>query len=141
MKSTWVLVLLSLTIGFSLGVTFGKFSSNKQDRKCHNCASKQHCKNGHYGKHKKMKEKMLAHFSSELNLNEEQKVKVAAIFESKHKEMMKIREELHPKFKALHKSAHDDINNILTSEQQKKFEELDAKFKSFRKKRHPGCGD
>lgn len=156
MKSAWLLVLLSLIIGFSLGIAFDKFSSSRNAGKCTSCASfKKDCKAGcckdnscykfKCGGHCKSKgkchgckgkEKMLAHFSSELNLTNDQKTKVAAIFESKHKEMIKIREELHPKFEALRKSTHDEINKILTIEQKAKFEKLDAKFKSFRKKHH-----
>lgn len=165
MKTAWIQILLSLAIGFSLGITFNKFGGFSNCGKCISCACKKECKSGckkdkscckskchggcksNYGMGcmsecegkpccKKMKEKMLAKFSSELSLTEDQKTKVKAIFESKHKEMVKIREELHPKFEALRKSTHDEINKILTPEQQKKFETMESKFGSFRKKHH-----
>lgn len=135
MKSAWIQVLLALVIGFTFGITFHKFTHHKHHTKCHSCTPCKYDKAGH-GKHNKMKRKMLEHFSSELNLTPEQKTKVAAIFESKHQEMMKIREEVTPRFKALRKSTHDEINKILTPEQQKKFEELDSKFKSLHQKKH-----
>lgn len=149
MKSTWMQILLSLAIGFSLGITFDKFIPS--NGKCTSCAPfERSCKDGcckdkpcckaagdwHHCKGKKIKEKMLNHFSSELNLTNDQKSKVAAIFDSKHKEMMRIREELHPKFETLRKSTHDEINKILTSEQQKKFIKMEEKFESHRKKKH-----
>lgn len=153
MKMAFVQILLSLIIGFALGTTFDKLQGpgcpcakschshskcggpcHKKDGKC----GKGGCKSKCHGDCKKMKERMLNKFSTELSLTPEQKTKVAGIFEAKHKKMKELREEIRPKFEALRKSTESEIKQILTSEQQKKFDVIHAKWESKRKEWHPG---
>ena len=151
MKLAWVQILLSLVIGFSTGIVFDKFSTGKHCfGKCPCALSEskgccmgpcalsgleEHCKGEKWSKHgKHIKKEMLEHFSSELSLTEEQKTKVATIFDTKHKKMMELREEMRPKFEAIRKSIHNEISAILTPGQKEKFEKVDAEWKSKHKK-------
>lgn len=120
MKIAWIQVLLSLILGFAVGFVF-----DKNLLPC--CFTKQGCpcKWNKCHKGEDFKKHMLEKFSKELDLNEEQKVKVASIFEVKH-----------TKFKAIKESTHEEINKLLTPEQQAKFEQ----FKAKREKRHKKCG-
>ena len=131
MKIAWIQIVLSLVLGIVLGVSFDRFND------CH-CAGDciKPFKFGHRlgdFKHKDIKH-ILKRFSKELNLTAEQKTQVSAIFDAKHKKMIELKAEVHPKFEALRKSAHDEINKLLTVEQQKKFDEIDAKIEAKHKK-------
>jgi Spy/CpxP family protein refolding chaperone len=126
MKIAWIQILLSLILGISIGVFFEK----NRDCNCPCSSSKPHCM-----KDKKMfKEKMLNHFSKELDLTLEQRVKVKAIFAEKKKEMDKLRGDLRPRFEALRKSTHEEIKAILNKDQQIKLDKMEVKFDSMRKK-------
>ncbi len=118
-KTSWHAAVITLLIGFAAG-TF--FSQNKRfcDRTW---------------KHGNMKEHMLQKFSSELNLTEEQKEKVSAIFDAKHPKMMALHDEVRPKFEALRGEAETEIREILTPEQQKKFEEMNARMEKKRQEK------
>ena len=153
-KLAWIQIILSLVIGFVIGTTFDNFNvlGGKSCHGCHkkhggkhgHCKVKYGCKDGHckgmhskfdrHGDFKDKKKHMLEKFASELDLTSEQKTKVAAVFESKHKKMMELRDELRPKFKALRKSTQDDIKVLLTSEQQKKFDEIHSRWEAKREK-------
>lgn len=111
MKIAWIQVLLSLIVGFAVGFVF-----DKNLLPC--CFTKKCCPS-------KCSSHMFEKLSSKLDLTEEQKVKVASIFEVKH-----------TKFKAIKESTHEEINKLLTPEQQAKFEE----FKAKREKCHKKCG-
>lgn len=129
MKFAWTQILLSIIVGFVLGTVFDKWNSNGCHSHC-NDKSMKHCLSGHC--HEKcndgnFKHKMLERLSSKLNLTEDQKTKVATVFEVKHQGMMKLKTEMRPKFEALRKSARADISKLLTPEQQKKFEETNKK--------------
>ena len=133
MKLAWTQILLSLVLGFSLGIFFDKSNIGRNCcGKCP-CALMESCKkwNCKHCPHKDGKNNLLEHISSELKLTEDQKTKVAAILKSKHEQIKKIREEVR-------KSSHDEINKILTAEQKTKFEEISVQFDSMRKKIHKG---
>jgi Spy/CpxP family protein refolding chaperone len=87
-----------------------------------------HCKRSwwrHDGKDRY--QHMLDKFSRELKLTDEQKPKVAAIFEEKRRKIEAIRSEVHPRYDAIHRSASDEIRRLLTPEQQAKFDEMEKK--------------
>lgn len=144
MKSTAIQIALSLILGFVIGVSFDRLSmSNCSKKKCH-CAGKQiskykdcglrgckdkgPCEFGSFGHTEEIKEKMLERFNSKLALTDEQKTKVAGIFNSKHKRMLELRNEIKPKFEELKKSTDTEIKSILNPEQIKKFEEMQKRF-------------
>ncbi len=158
-KLAWMQIILSLVIGFVIGTTFDNFNvlGGKSCHGCHkkhcgkyghkhgNCKGKHGCKDGHckgthykfgrmHGDFKDKKKHMLEKFASELDLTSEQKTKVAAVFESKHKKMMELRDELRPKFEALRKSTQDDTRVLLTPEQQKKFDEIHSRWEAKHEK-------
>jgi len=108
MKLDWKQVIVSLAIGVFLGSTFS----------CWKC--KQCCPFDDGSK----KERMLNKFSKKLDLNEEQKTQVSAIFEDKFKKM-----------EELHNTKRDEIRAVLTSDQQAKFDQIIAKWDA-RKKRY-----
>ena len=111
MKLAWKQVLLSIIIGFVFGAASYKWYDKGG---CHggcakSCATN-HCERFEHGDGKDSdckdgdcKGKKLEYFSSELNFTEEQKTKVAAILDAKHKKMEELRAETFPKFEALEK--------------------------------------
>lgn len=126
MKLAWIQILLSLIIGFALGLTFDRWNICN----CH-CP----CLIKHF-QHGNLQCKMIERLNSELQLTSEQKAKVAEIFKAKRGEMQKIKAEIRPKFEALRKSTNAEMKKFLTSEQQKKLDALDAKMESMHKKMH-----
>ena len=69
--------------------------------------------------------------SEKLNLSEEQKAKLKPIFDEQAKQMKAVRDDtsLTPeqkaaKKKAIHEATHDQINAVLTPEQQEKFKAM-----------------
>jgi Spy/CpxP family protein refolding chaperone len=80
-----------------------------------------------------------AHLAKKLNLTDEQKSKVEAIFQDEHDQLVKLREnsslsreERHAKIEEIWKSASNRIKEVLTKEQQRKYEEI----QEHRQKRH-----
>lgn len=151
-KLAWIQIILSLIIGFVIGTTFDNFNV-LGGKSCHGCHKKDGGKYGHkhgckdgdcegthhkfgrmHGDFKDKKKHMLEKFASELDLTSDQKIKVAAVFESKHKKMLELRDELHPKFEALRKSTQNDIKELLTPEQQKKFDEIHSRWEAKHEK-------
>ncbi len=122
MKIAWLQVFLALILGFAAGLVFEKGLIPG----CH-CFKKHCCQS----KENVFKKNKLEKFSKELSLTEDQRTKVAAIFEAKHSDMKKLREEISPQFEAIKKSAHEKINKLLTPEQQAKFEKFEAKIGQF----------
>jgi Spy/CpxP family protein refolding chaperone len=69
--------------------------------------------------------------SEKLNLTEDQKTKLKPIFEDQGKQLQAVKddtslsaEQKEAKTKAIHQSFHDQINSVLTPEQQAKFKEM-----------------
>jgi Spy/CpxP family protein refolding chaperone len=69
--------------------------------------------------------------SEKLNLTEDQKAKLRPIFEDQEKQLKAVhddpalsQEQKMAKKKALHESIHEQINAVLTPEQQAKFKEM-----------------
>jgi Spy/CpxP family protein refolding chaperone len=81
-------------------------------------------------------ERMLERFSRELNLSDEQKPRVAAVFEEKRKKIEAIRTEVGPRFEEVRRNASEEIRRILTPEQQVKFEEMERKHAEMRSRWH-----
>ncbi len=119
---SWNQVILSLLIGFVLGSAVSPLRGGRE------------CFPHHKGKGG-MKQHMLDRFTKELKLTEDQKVKVSAIFESKHAQMEALRSEIQPKFEALRTATQNEIRPLLTPEQQVKFDQLNEKMEK-RWKRH-----
>ncbi|HXW56063.1 MAG TPA: hypothetical protein VEJ67_09960 [Candidatus Cybelea sp.] len=75
--------------------------------------------------------------SKQLNLTDEQKAKVKSILGDEGKQMQTAREDTslsqaqkQDKMKEIHANADSQINDLLTTDQQKKFAELKAQMKS-----------
>ncbi len=117
----WHQVVISLLIGFTLGMTFGQWHAHESFRS--------------HWKHGSMRQHMLEKFSKELHLTADQKTKVAAIFEAKHPEMAALQEEMRPKFEALRQSTQAEVRKVLNPDQQKKFDEMNAERKERWKER------
>jgi len=105
MKISWVQILVSLIVGIALGFTLVSWNS------CKTCPYK--C-GGNKGK-------MVDRFSKKLDLTDNQRVKVQAIFDTKLEKMKALREKSRAKIKAL-----------LTPEQITKFDEMIAKREACR---------
>ena len=134
MKLAWTQIILSLILGFALGITFDALRCN-----CNcpcACFGMKHFKAGFPYKHKDFKCHMIQKLTRELNLTQEQKTKVAEVFKAKQGEMLKIKEEIRPRFEALRQSTNSEIKKFLTPEQQKKLDALDARMESMHKKMH-----
>ncbi|MAR89461.1 MAG: hypothetical protein CML06_01075 [Pseudomonadales bacterium] len=76
--------------------------------------------------------RMLQHMERKLDLNEEQKQQIQAIYESKKPQM----EAIHQQMQELRAATHAEINKVLTEEQQKKF----AAMREKRMQRHEEMG-
>lgn len=88
---------------------------------------------GHKGE---MKGKMLDRLDEKLDLSDAQRAKVEKILDASHKQLEKNRAEGGGRegAKAIMKASADDINKVLTKEQQVKFAELQKKMQERRAK-------
>ncbi len=107
-------VVVSLLIGFALGMIFGQWQAHESVRS--------------RWKHGSMQQHMLEKFNKELHLTADQKTKVAAIFEAKRPKMLALQAEMQPKFEALRKSTQAEVREVLDPGQQKKFDVMNAKM-------------
>ncbi len=82
-------------------------------------------------------QQMLDRFSQKLRLTPEQKTQVKAVFEAKRQKMDALRGELRPRFEEIRRSTQEEMQKILTPEQQKRFDRMEAEWQSRLKKRHP----
>ena len=120
-KSRWsILTVLLLS---SAGVTFAQTSQQSQ-------AS---TPGKHAGMHQKGEsaEQHLQMLSEKLNLTDDQKAKLKPILQDEMQQMKAVREDSslsedqkRAKMKSIHESLHDQINAVLTPEQQAKFKEM-----------------
>lgn len=125
MKIAWLQVFMALILGFAAGIMFDKgLIPGCSCLKKHCCQSK----------HNLFKKNKLERLSKELSLTQDQRTKVAAIFEAKRSDMKKLREEIRPRFDIIRKSASKKIISVLTPEQQTKFEKFEAKMEEFHRK-------
>ena len=115
----WLVIML--LIGFAGGAVFGQWYARENFRN--------HWKKGG------VKEFMMDAFSKQLHLSEEQKIKVAAIFDDKHPQMVALQAEMQPKFQAIHNAAQMEIRAILNPDQMGKFDEMNAKMEEHWKQR------
>lgn len=121
----WNQCAVALLIGLVCGIPLGQWHV----RECHGPWKKDG---------KGMKQRMMTHFSRELNLTAEQQPKVEAIFEASRSKMEALHEEVRPRFEALRCETQEEIRRLLTPEQEKKFEAMNAKMEKRWKhgKRH-----
>lgn len=79
-------------------------------------------------------------FSKELGLTADQRTRIKTILDRRDAEARKMWETMEPRFHAFGKQVHDEIQSVLTVEQQKK---LDAAIEKHRgeRKRHCAPGD
>ncbi len=95
---------------------------------------------GHPSDPKMRYQRMLERFSRTLKLTDDQKSKIAVIFESQRQKIDALRSETGPRFEALRQSASDEIRRLLTPEQQLKFDEMEKKHAEMRKRWRDGGG-
>ncbi len=112
-KMNWNQVVISLLIGFALGVVYGQWHARENFHS--------------HRKHGSMSQHMVERFSRELHLSPDQKKEVAAIFEAKHPQMVALQAEMKPQFETLRNSTQAEIRKLLNPDQQKKLDELNAK--------------
>lgn len=79
-------------------------------------------------------ERMLEKFNRTLKLTGDQKIKVAAIFETQRQKIDALREETSPRFEAVRQSASVEIRQLLTEEQKLKFDEMEKKHAEMRRR-------
>jgi periplasmic protein CpxP/Spy len=118
-KSRWsILIILVLS---AAGVTFAQTSpqASTSDK--------------HAGMHQKGEsaEQHLQMLSEKLNLTDDQKTKLKPILQDQLQQMKAVREDSslsedqrRAKMKSIHESLHDQINAVLTPEQQAKFKQM-----------------
>ncbi len=114
-------IIISLLIGFGVGVIFGQwYAHDKHDR---------------WKKGGSMRQVMLERFSKELHLTGDQEKQVAAIFEAQHPKMVALQNQMQPQFEALRLSTQAQVQKILRPDQQKKFDALNAEMEERSKAR------
>lgn len=77
---------------------------------------------------------MLNRFSHKLHLSDDQRTKVDVIFKTQHEKIMSLRAEVGPRFEEVHRSASQEIRQLLTPEQQTKFDEMEKRHAEMRKR-------
>ena len=85
----------------------------------------------HVGMHRESADEQLQMLSEKLNLTDDQKTKLKPILQDQMNQMKAVHEDssLSPeqkkaKMKSIHESMHDQINAVLTPEQQTKFKQM-----------------
>ena len=118
-QSRWS--ILAILVLSAAGVTFAQTSPQAP------AADKQ------AGMHQKGEsaEQHLQMLSEKLNLTDDQKAKLKPILQDQMQQMKAVREDTslsedqkHAKMKSIHESLHEQINAVLTPEQQTKFKEM-----------------
>ncbi|QWR76545.1 hypothetical protein [Candidatus Magnetomonas plexicatena] len=71
-----------------------------------------------------MKEAIIKHIATDLNLNQEQKKKLSLIMESMHKKMRVIHKQSFPQIKIIIEEADNNTMSILSVDQKEKFEKI-----------------
>ena len=80
-------------------------------------------------------------FSKELGLTADQRTRIKAILDRRDTEARKMWESMEPKFHAFGKQVHDEIQKVLTPEQQKKLDAAIEQRRGDSRKRHCAPGD
>ena len=122
MRQAWKHIAASLVIGALIGAALSCFWTSRQRSSRHGWGEK------HYSR-------TLERFNSGLNLDAEQKTKVAAILEKKRARIKELRAKIHPKFKRLRKATREEIRAILEPAQQKEFDVMQSEWEARWKKR------
>ena len=103
----------------------------------------------HHGPGQMGPEQELGWLSDKLKLTDDQKAKIKPILEDEHKQLSALREDTslsredkHAKAKQIHTSAYDQINPILTEQQQATLKQLQQQRQQGMKARHQnGSGE
>ena len=97
----------------------------------------------HHGPGQMGPEQELGWLSDKLKLTDDQKAKIKPILEDEHKQLSALREdtslareEMHAKFKQFRTNAYDQINPILTEQQQATLKQLQQQREQGMKARH-----
>lgn len=115
--------ILAILVLSAAGLTFGRTSQEPQAP----------APDKHAGMHRNMEsaDQQLQMLSEKLNLTDDQKAKIKPILEDQMKQMKAVHEDSslsaeqkHDKMKSIHDSSHEQINAVLTPEQQAKFKEM-----------------
>jgi Spy/CpxP family protein refolding chaperone len=80
-------------------------------------------------------ERMLAHMSMALNLDEGQQAKIKQIFEDQRAQITKLDQPSRDDIKKIMEDGKTKIRAVLKTDQQKKFDEMVAKFKAMHEQR------
>lgn len=80
-------------------------------------------------------------FSKEIGLTAEQRVQIKEILDRRDVEAKKLWAGFEPSLKEVGRQVHDEINKVLTPEQQTKFEAALAQHRSEHRKRRECSGD
>lgn len=122
-----VLVVVSLTAGVFLGAALSKRQGQREYARIPGSFTQ--------GKALKQGVKPLERLSKALDLNEEQKVKIADILKESRKEVMEVKEKTKETFKEIKKRADAKIREVLTVQQQEKFDKIESKLQEKIKER------
>ena len=83
------------------------------------------------------RERILRRMTRELDLNEKQVQQVRAIMEETRGKVEGLRKQHRPHYDAIRAESRDQIRQVLTPEQARKFDELVRKFEKRRRKLRP----
>ncbi len=120
-KSRWS--ILTILVLLAAGLTFAQTSQEPQAPTPNKHAGMHH--NGESA------DQHLQMLSEKLNLTDDQKAKLRPILQDQMQQMKAVRddsslsqEQKRAKMKSIHESSHDQVNAVLTPEQQAKFEQM-----------------
>lgn len=119
--------LLSAAICLTIGICFGLAWSNWH-------AAGDGCRQGRHGGARSL-ERRLARYSSELNLDAEQRKAVREIFIDSRKALKEMRKEVRPRYLEIREAARGRIRQVLNPDQTAKFEAMEARKKRWYQKR------
>jgi protein CpxP len=120
-KSRWS--ILTILVLLAAGLTFAQTSQESQAPTADKHAGMHHNGDG--------ADQHLQMLSDKLNLTDDQKAKLKPVFQGQMQQMNAVREDsslsqeqMRAKMKSIHESLHDQINAVLTPEQQAKFAQM-----------------
>jgi periplasmic protein CpxP/Spy len=128
--------ILTILVLLAAGLTFAQTSQESQAP-----APDKHAGMHHQGESADQHMQML---SEKLNLTDDQKAKIKPVFQDQMQQMKAVREDSslseeqrRAKMKSIHESFHDQVNAVLTPEQQAKFKEM----RQEQMEKHKGAKD
>jgi Spy/CpxP family protein refolding chaperone len=121
---SWKTLLVGFLVGLLAGAGWGAWLGSGRS--------------GRWDRSEKREEKILRHFTQELDLNEEQRRAVGDLLRGQREQIRTVREELKPRMDAVRETTRAQIRALLRPEQIEKFEKFEERRRRRREERAEG---